>query len=195
MADTFEGERFSETDGDAAWERRARHIYETLSPGHKLVLLTLTRLVETVDERTLVLIDEPEAHLHPTLLSMLIRTLSDLLRQRNGVAIIATHSPIILREVPKACVWILRRSGEEVRADRPSIETFGENVSVLMRDVFGLDSTQSGCHRLLEESLIKNAGSYDAIIKSFGGQLGAEARAIARGLVAANAPGHPPDDA
>jgi predicted ATP-dependent endonuclease of OLD family len=51
------------------------------------VLLTITRLVETVEERTLVLLDEPEAHLHPPLLSAFVRSLSDLLINRNGVAI------------------------------------------------------------------------------------------------------------
>lgn len=195
MGDTTEVERCSEGDDDSGWESRAKRLYESLSSGHKLVLLTLSRLVETVDERTLVLIDEPEAHLHPPLLAVLVRTLSDLLRQRNGVAIIATHSPIVLREVPKTCVWILRRSGEEVRADRPGSETFGENVGVLTREVFGLDVTQSGFHKLLEESVTKHAGGYEAILERFGGQLGAEARAIARGLLAANDPGHHQDDA
>lgn len=45
-------------------DERASYIFRKLSSGHKIVLLTVTRLVELVDERTLVLIDEPEAHLH-----------------------------------------------------------------------------------------------------------------------------------
>ncbi|MGN9540532.1 AAA family ATPase [Escherichia coli] len=63
-----------------------------MSSGHAVVLLTLTRLVATVEEKTLVLIDEPESHLHPPLLSAFIRALSDLLLD-NGLSIIATHSP------------------------------------------------------------------------------------------------------
>ena len=46
----------------------ARKLFRKLSSGHKIVLLTITRLVETVEEKTLVLLDEPEAHLHPPLL-------------------------------------------------------------------------------------------------------------------------------
>src|SRR4051812_29128178 len=42
----------------------ARRLFKRLSSGHKIVLLTITRLVETVEEKTLVLLDEPEAHLH-----------------------------------------------------------------------------------------------------------------------------------
>jgi predicted ATP-dependent endonuclease of OLD family len=85
----------------------ARELFGALSTGHKIVLLTITRLVETVDERSIVLFDEPEAHLHPPLLSALIRALSELLISRNGVAIVATHSPVVLQEVPRTCVSIL----------------------------------------------------------------------------------------
>lgn len=163
---------------------RARHIYERLSSGHKIVLLTITRLVETVDERTLVLVDEPEAHLHPPLLAAFVRSLSDLLLSRNGVAIVATHSPVVLQEAPRSCVWILHRTGAFVAAERPTVETFGENVGVLTREVFGLEVTRSGHHQLLVEA-VAQLGDFDRIVASFGGQLGAEARAIISGLLAA----------
>jgi predicted ATPase len=112
---------------------RARRLYNRLSSGHKIVLLTITKLVEKVEEKTLVLMDEPEAHLHPPLLSAFVRALSDLLINRNGVAIIATHSPVVLQEVPKSCVWKIVRHGSAARADRLEIETFAENVGVLTR--------------------------------------------------------------
>ncbi|WP_434391544.1 AAA family ATPase [Melittangium boletus] len=170
---------------DQGWPIRAGTLYMNLSSGHKIVLLTLTRLVEMVAERTLVLLDEPEAHLHPPLLAAFVRSLSDLLIQRNGVAIIATHSPVVLQEAPKTCVWLLRRSGSEVRADRPENETFGENVGVLTREVFSLEVTQSGFHKLLQEA-VAESGSYEAVLARFNHQLGAEARAIARGLTVNN---------
>ena len=42
-----------------------KRIFEKLSSGHKIVLLTITSLVEKVEVRTLVILDEPELHLHP----------------------------------------------------------------------------------------------------------------------------------
>jgi AAA domain, putative AbiEii toxin, Type IV TA system len=117
------------------WQPAAENLFRKLSSGHAIVLLTITRLVELVDERTLVLFDEPEGHLHPPLLSAFIRSLVDLLIKRNGVAIIATHSPVILQEVPKSCVWMLRRAGDISIAERPTVETFGENVGVLTRGI------------------------------------------------------------
>lgn len=170
--------------GEEEFENNASSLFGKLSSGHKIVLLTITRLVETVEERTLVLLDEPEAHLHPPLLSAFVRALSDLLINRNGVAIIATHSPVVLQEVPKSCVWILSRTGYEVTAERPEIETFGENVGILTQEVFGLEVTHSGFHKMLQDA-VERESNYNFVLSRFGGELGAEARAITRALLAA----------
>lgn len=163
---------------------RARTLFSKLSSGHKIVLLTITRLVETVEERTLVLLDEPEAHLHPPLLSAFVRALSDLLVDRNGVGIIATHSPVVLQEVPRRCVWKVRRTNLRVEAERPEIETFGENVGILTREIFGLEVTDSGFHKMLRDAVSEGA-DYEEIVQRFGGELGGEAKAIIRALIAA----------
>lgn len=139
-------------DSDALG-REASRLFRRLSSGHKIVLLTITKLVENVEERTLVLVDEPEAHLHPPLLAALIRAVSDLLINRNGVAIIATHSPVVLQEVPRSCVWKLRRQGGGAIIERPEIETFAENVGHLIHEVFGLEVTRSGFYKMIAEAI------------------------------------------
>lgn len=164
-------------------EESARSLFTRVSSGHGIVLLTITKLVEKVEEKTLVLIDEPESHLHPPLLSAFIRALSDLLSYRNGVAIVATHSPVVLQEVPRDCVWKLRRSGMQADAERPQIETFGENVGILTREAFGLEVTESGYHKMLLEAL-ENRHHFDPVVEYFEGQLGTEARGILRSLIA-----------
>lgn len=169
---------------------RVRTFFKKLSSGHAIVLLTVTKLVELVDERTLVLLDEPEGHLHPPLLSAFIRSLTELLRQRNGVAIIATHSPVVLQEVPKQCVWKLRRSGYISVPERPSIETFGENVGVLTREVFGLEVTNSGFHKLIKDR-VDDGDSYPELLIHFNNALGAEGRSIAMALIAEREQGAP----
>ncbi|MFD9047955.1 AAA family ATPase [Streptomyces zaomyceticus] len=156
-----------------------KQVFAGLSSGHKIVLLTLARLVQHTTERTLVLIDEPEAHLHPPLLSTFVRTLSELLRDRNGLAIIATHSPVVLQETPREAVWALRRAGDDLRVDHPEIETFGENVGVITREIFGLEVRRTGFNRLIQ--LLADEGmSFEEIIEEFDDQLGAEGRALAR---------------
>jgi predicted ATPase len=166
-----------------ALDTNLREPFESLSSGHKAVLLTITRLVEKVAEKTLVLLDEPESHLHPPLLSALLRSLSELMIDRNGVSLIATHSPVVLQEVPARCVSKLRRYGEIISVERPTIETFGENVGVLTHDVFGLEVTSSGFHKELRDA-VTNHSTYEEVLAHFGGTLGGEARGIARILLA-----------
>jgi len=159
----------------------ASGIFNKLSSGHKTVLLTITSLVETVEERSLVLIDEPEGYLHPPLLSAFIRALSDLLIKRNAVAIIGTHSPVVLQEVPKSCVWKLRRVGANAIAERLEIESFGENVGLLTQEVFGLEVTDSGFNKILN-NIVQIADSYEEALNMLDDQIGFEGRAILRNL-------------
>lgn len=152
--------------------------FNNLSSGHKIVLLTIARLVERVSDRSLVLLDEPETHLHPPLLGSFIRAMSELLISQNGVAVIATHSPVVLQEVPSKCVTIVSRSGTRIRVARPDSETFAENVGTLTRKVFGLEVTKSGFYRVLEQSA--KGRDFNAVIDEFCGQIGSEGRALAR---------------
>lgn len=176
-------EKEDESESRDKLGKAALAIFSKLSSGHAIVLLTLTKLVETIEEKTLVLIDEPESHLHPPLLSAFIRSLSDLLVSRNGVAIIATHSPVVLQETPKTCVSILRRSRLTGKIDRPAIETFGENVGTLTREVFGLEISKSGFYDLLSDS-VQRGNSYEQILEEYQNQLGFEGKAILRALIA-----------
>lgn len=166
----------------AQYYESIRPYLKRMSSGHAIVLLTITKLVATVEEKTLVLLDEPESHLHPPLLSAFVRALSDLLYDRNGVAIIATHSPVVLQEVPKSCVWKINRVGFATTTRRPDIETFGENVGTLTREVFGLEVSKSGFHDLLTKS-VEAGGTYHETLEKYNGQLGIEGRAILKALI------------
>lgn len=164
------------------FEYEALDFLKRMSSGHSVVFMTITRLVEKVDERSLVILDEPESHLHPPLLSAFIRALSDLLISRNAIAIIATHSPVVLQEVPRDCVWKLFRHGKSMEIDRPKIETFGESVSDLTTEVFGLEVSNSGFHGLLKES-VDEGKSYKDIIDEFNNQIGFEGRALLKVMI------------
>jgi ABC-type transport system involved in cytochrome c biogenesis ATPase subunit len=163
------------------FEDAAAALFDAASSGHKIVLLTMTRLVELVSERTLVLIDEPEAHLHPPLAASFVRALSGLLAQRNGVAILATHSPVIVQEVPSNCVSLFFRTGNNVEIERPDVETFAENVGLLTREIFRVELTDSGYHALISQ-VVSRVETVDQALAEFGGRLGAEGRALVRAL-------------
>lgn len=159
-----------------------------LSSG-QLKTLYLFYSMTNIVERGLYVIDEPENSLHAPLLSAFMYTLRKLLVKRKAMAIIATHSPVVLREVPRNCVHVLR-SREGLRyVTHPSIETFGENLGVLLNEIFGLNADKSGYFTYLKEKakeayrackgdLSEEKTFKDVCIKKFGAKLGMEARAL-----------------
>lgn len=178
-------ERNSSDDSYSSWMQTSSDtakVVSEMSSGHKIVLLTLSALVDKVGERSLVLIDEPESHLHPPLLSSFIRSLSRLLTKRNGVAIIATHSPVVIQEIPRSCVWNLLGPLTVSSPQRPPIETFGGSVGEITHAVFRLELEGSGFYREILQA-VQETQSYEGVLDRFNHQLGSEARSLARALV------------
>lgn len=89
----------------------------------------------------------------------------------------------MLQEVPRSCAWKIQRSGRSVEAERPEVETFGENVGVLTREVFGLEVTDAGFHQLLRAAVAED-DDFRAVLQKFDSELGGEARALVRALIA-----------
>ena len=69
-----------------------------------------------------------------------------------------------------------------MQIDLPKIETFGESVSDLTTEVFGLEVTTSGFHSLLQEA-IDEGKSYQEIITEFDNQIGFEGRALLKVMI------------
>lgn len=143
--------------------------FKLLSSGHMIIILSLTLLCESVFEKTIVLIDEPETHLHPPLLSTYIRTLSFLLRKKNAVAIIATHSPIVVQEVPSSCVTKIDRIKHDMYFSKPHIESFAANTDSLTREIFGYEVIKTGFYRLLEDEI---EDTFEETFKKFDEKIG-----------------------
>ncbi len=156
-------------------------LFDGLSSGHKAVLSIITGCVAMLEERSLLLLDEPENHLHPPLLAAFVRSLSELLVDRNSVAIVATHSPVVLQEVPASCVWMLDRSGDAWFSRRPRCETFGTNFETLTTQVFGVEVEKSGYHKMLRDAVLES-DSYEEAKGRFTSGLGGEAASILRTL-------------
>ncbi|MBP5101395.1 AAA family ATPase [Pseudomonas protegens] len=155
-------------------KKEASLAFSSLSSGHAAVLYYVTSVVELVEDKTICLFDEPENHLHPPLLAAFIRVLSEVLSTNNGIAIVATHSPVVLQEIPRSCVWCVNGGGDFAR---PSIETFGEGVGEITSDVFNLDMRNSGFYSLVGTDA-KALKSYKGVMNLYKGQVGSEGRAV-----------------
>lgn len=152
-----------------------RHMVRELSSGHKIVLQIAVQLVAHLQPGSLLVMDEPESHLHPPLLAALIRSVNLALIERQSIGVVATHSPVVLQEVPRRFVTVIERAGTSTRLRTPTAETFGENVSILTKEVFNLDNSRSDYRRVLTR--LSEHFSMEEILELFRYQMSTQALA------------------
>jgi len=167
-------------DADSIQRPEFMSIFSELSTGHKVVLNITVQLAAHLGFNSLVLFDEPECHLHPPLLASLIRVINTILVRYDSYGVIATHSPVVLQEIPKKYVTILRRFGSVTVLERPSNETFGESVGLLTRHVFSLDSSTTDYHSVLRD--LSKEYTLAEIESLFGNELSMPARAYVENI-------------
>jgi predicted ATPase len=140
------------------------------STGHKIVMQIMVSLVAHITPRSLILLDEPETHLHPPLLAALMHSIRYLLEDQKAFGIVATHSPVVIQETLSQHVYIVRREGSLTKLFRPSIETFGENVGMLTSEVFGMNSDATDFHKILDQMVtgLKNLEVIEKIFEPHG---------------------------
>jgi energy-coupling factor transporter ATP-binding protein EcfA2 len=150
--------------------------FRRLSTGHKIVVNIITQLSAHLRDRSLVLIDEPETHLHPPLMAALLKAIQSLLDAYDSFAIIATHSPVVVQEMPARYVQVVERIGDRTSVHPPAVETFGEGVGAITRQVFSLDSSATDYQGKLRE--LAQAMTLDEIEALFEDGLSVQARAL-----------------
>jgi ABC-type transport system involved in cytochrome c biogenesis ATPase subunit len=109
---------------------------DELSSGQAILCHFVTALLAWIEPESIILFDEPETHLHPNAVANLFLVLSDILREYESYAIVATHSPVVLQEVPSRRVIHFVRNDETTVAELLPVESFGESVTELTRHVF-----------------------------------------------------------
>jgi len=82
-----------ETNGKSAKTAGGeRHNIDALSSGEKQIVLMLGEVQRRIRRGSILLMDEPEIHLHPRWQRLLIRALTDLCEQHDAQMIVTTHS-------------------------------------------------------------------------------------------------------
>ena len=108
--------------------------FSDLSSGEKEVFFTLCFFQRHNVEEAVIIIDEPELHLHPSLARLLLRTMMDL-KPRNQIWL-ATQSSEVIDEAGRDKVAFVRRRQDTKKAE--VIWASEEEVSLrCLRDLFG----------------------------------------------------------
>ena len=157
-------------------------VIRNLSSGHFIAFSFLTEIVAHLLSDSLLLMDEPELYLHPNLVSGVMRALETLLgvNSFNSYAIVATHSPIVVQEIPSRSVRVFSREDNEPHCITPGFECFGENLTTIVNQIFGATRVDKNYMQILNElSVGRSAEQIDSL---FGGKLGMNAMAYLNSL-------------
>ena len=121
------------------------------SSGQHILISTMTELVCNIEKESLILFDEPEIHLHPNAIANVMRMFSKLLEEYDSYAIFATHSPIILQELPSTNIQIFEKIDNTFLVRNPLIECFGDNISNIISDIFDVTEIESYHKQVLKK--------------------------------------------
>lgn len=147
---------------------------QELSSGQRLFTYVVINILGAVKRNSLVLVDEPELFLHPSLEVQLIEMLKEILHSFNSRAILATHSLSTVREVPADCVHVLERTDGGLVIKNPPFQTFGGDVQRISSYVFGDRFVSKPFERWIRKQLEEHNNSGDDLIAALGDEINEE---------------------
>ncbi|ENM5797472.1 AAA family ATPase [Vibrio mimicus] len=92
-----------------------------------------------IENGSFVLLDEPETHMHPNMISDFVGLLDEILENTGSLALIATHSAYFVREVSREQVHIFSRENDRIIITNPRLRTFGSDIDSISQFVFDED--------------------------------------------------------
>ncbi len=107
-----------------------------LSSGQLLFTFIVINILGAIKKNSLIIVDEPELFLHPSLEIVFVSMLKKILKLFSSKAILATHSVVTVREIPKICVHVYKDEKDKIFINHPPFETFGGDVQRISSYVF-----------------------------------------------------------
>lgn len=119
-------------------EEKFQEVHSWLSSGQTMLLNLIIEILANIRQNTLLLIDEPEVHLHPQAITELICIIDHLCEQYSSSCIMATHSAIIIQELLSRNIIVMDREQDGSPVIRPMrLESMGENLTTITQEIFG----------------------------------------------------------
>ncbi|MBO0134633.1 AAA family ATPase [Agrobacterium burrii] len=135
----------------------------SMSSGQRLFSYIVINILGAIRRNSLIIIDEPELFLHPSLEVSLISMLKAILDNYSCKALIATHSALITREVPRDCVHVFHWAEDGLQIHHPPFQTFGADVQRISSYVFRDNATPKPFERWIATKS-KEMGGKDQLL-------------------------------
>ncbi len=144
-----------------------------LSSGQQLFAYIVINILGAIKRNSLILVDEPELFLHPSLEIQFVEMLKTILARLNSKALLATHSVVTVREMPSDCVHVLERTADGLIIKQPPFQTFAGDIQRIASYVFG-DRATSKPHEAWIRDRLQTLGSADVLLAELGDDLNEE---------------------
>lgn len=144
-----------------------------LSSGEASFVTFSAQLCDCIENGSLILLDEPETHLHPNLISSFCSLLERTLRATGSSAVIATHSAYFVREVFREQVTVINRPGNFTEITKPRLRTFGADVGAISRFVFGEEDESRLAHQL-KRQIVSHETDWNTVYVKYKDELSME---------------------
>lgn len=138
-----------------------------ISSGQRVFLRFSLHFLSFSTRGMLVIMDEPETHLHPNLVSSFSLLLNEVLEKTSSVALVATHYVYMAREVPTHCNHILVVDDGIPSFNHVYMRTLGASPTTLSMAVFG-DESAKAYHKRAARLIAERGLTLQEVIESYG---------------------------
>lgn len=135
-----------------------------MSSGQLHIFELLTFIHAHIKLSSLLIIDEPEVHMHPQFIVLFMAMLGHVLHQFRSYVVVATHSPLVVREMVGQNVYLMKIvEGNIPNVGKVGFETFGADASELYMNIFNYDECISSFYYHIKK--LGKQMSYDEAIE------------------------------
>jgi len=136
------------------------------SSGELSILTAFLGVASSIEDGSLLLIDEPELSLHPKWQQEYIELLDSTFRAFFGCHyVVATHSPLIVSDAPEVSSRIINFDGDQKEATKARAS--GESSDLILAKIFGLGSDRNYFIRDLIVKVLRYLSRGDLVSDEF----------------------------
>lgn len=161
---------FKRNNEDYEFDKDNIPIISSMSSGQKSLFFIITEIVANIRYSSFILFDEPETHLHPNAITEFMNAIMELLQKFNSFGLVATHSPLIVREIFSENIFVLDKEETTLRVRKLEFETFGENLTTITNEIFGNRDVPKYYKTKIEE-LVESGKTYKEIENELQGEV------------------------
>lgn len=139
--------------------------YGKMSSGQTMLTNLIIDITANVRSNCLIMIDEPEVHLHPNAITQIINVVNLVCDRFSSCCIMATHSPLVIQSLLSRNVLIMERDIDGMPVIRQMrIESLGENLTTINEEIFS-NGQRDKYYRQIIKKAVEGKDSMEEVLQ------------------------------